>query len=569
MVDTVDFFKKISDYFWKQTKTNGSLICPRHRIEHTGKNVYSIIIDLELYKKTDQEQYFQRAKSRVRRTLQNLVQDPDSGARIFYPGRLNRWNMANSVIDAGACVDALSNFFLAYRDRLSENEKKEISDAIFRVSDVYLKNAAVTKEITNQRLWGATGLAMAWRIFKKDDWKRATLESVNKSLSEMWPDGTFPYHSFWRQYKIYEGIYDTTTFYQSRCIAFIYHILESLGESLDKYKEKLIRATDLLTAMYQPDGVKNINLECKRWYWLSSYEVVSNAFDVYALSKTYEITGNKIYAYYARKSLEKILRHQLLDGGIDSHLGESQNNFQCRIFWNSHLAWLARSANKIPQFSSENTKEYHYFSDSDILKFKNEYYSCILRGRKKPMNLMLGPAVGGGSLLYFGNARNKWENSLVKGEGNFIFYAKENYWKNLKRYLISNKREVKSRIYHTLVELHALNIRSFFVLLFTILKKILSSARAIYSSQWAVKVAIQKEGNKIIWQVSPAKRCGRELKGVKISREYVFEQNKLLVREQLFLEHDVGKNIKYKYIPPCNAKSFSADGGNSYSYYLD
>lgn len=568
MINTADFFKKVSDYFWQMTKEGGLLTCPRHRVEHTGKNVYSVVMDSGLYEKTGEEQYFQRAKIRVQRTLQNLTQDPDSGAWIFYPGRLNRWNMSNSVIDAGACVDVLSTFFLTYKDKLSKKEKEEIADAIFKVSDNYLKNAAATKEITNQRLWGGTGLAGAWRIFKKEDWRASALESVNKSLREMWPDGTFPYHSRWKEYKIFEGIYDTTTFYHSRCIAFSYYILECLGEDLDKYKEKLIQAANLLLALYQPNGIKNINLECKRWYWRSSYEIASNAFDIYALVKTYEITGNKIYVYYIQKSLEKILDHQLPDGGITSHLGEPQNNFQCRIFWNSNLAWLARVINKLPQMPEENIEEFRYFKNSDILKFKNEQYACILRGQKQPISLMLGPAIGGGSLLYFGNAKNNWENALKSQEGSFTFYVKENYWRNLKEFLMSNKREIRSRVYHSLVELHASNLKNFFTLLFMIFKTILESGRGIYSSQWSSNVATQKEENRIIFQTSPAKRCGRELSGVKINREYVFQQDKMLVKERLFIENNAFKNIQYKYTPPRKAQDFSAIG-KIYSYYLN
>jgi len=550
----VEFFKKISDYFWRQTKKDGSLTCPKHRVEHTGKNVYSAVIDMRLYRLTGQEDYYQRAKLRVQRTVQKLVQDPDFGYWIFYPGRLNRWNMANSVIDAGACVDVLATFYLDYQDRLSEKEKQEIKEAIFKVSDGYLNKATVTKEITNQRLWGGTGLSRAYQIFKEEKWRQSLLNSIERSIKEMWPDGTFPYHSYWQEYRIFKGIYDTTTYYQSRCIAFIYYILENIGEDLDKYREKLIKAADLLVVMYQPNGIKNINLECKRWYWLSSYEVASNAFDVYTLTKTYEITGNEIYAYYAKRALNQILNHLLLDKGITSHLNEAQNNFQCRVFWNAHLAWLSRTIDKAFDLPQQEIKErLQYFPDSAIVKFKNENYSCILRGKKQPMSLMLGPAIGG-SILYFGR-KNDWQNNLdlklgqENAQCNFTFFIKENYLHNLKEFLVANKKEIRSKIYHALVELRAPNFRSFFTYLFYLYKMIINGAKGVYASQWAVNVFLKKEENKITFETIPAKRNGQELIGVSIKREYVFNDNSLFIKEDLSLENKKLKKLKYNKCP--------------------
>ncbi len=557
----LEFFKGISDYFQQLTGKRGVLICPKHRIGHTGKNVYSVIIDLYLYESTGEGKYFKRAKSRVERTLVKLIKDPDYGHWMFYPGRLTRWNMSNSVIDSGACTDVLSSFYLAYASDLRPDEREKIKETIFKNSDGYLNEAVIKKEITNQRLWGGTGLSRAYQIFHEEKWRQNLLKSIEKSLEEMWTDGTFPYHPSWEKAGIFKGIYDTTTFYHSRCVAFIYYILENIGEDIGKYKEKLIKATDLLVAMYQPNGIKNIDLECKRWYWNSSYEIASAPFDVYTFLKSYELTGNVIYSYYAHKAFEQILKHQIKDGGIDSHLSQPRNNFQCRVFWNSNLAWLVRAMEKFsfPQFEKE-AEEFQYFKDSGILKFKNENYCCILRAKKQPMSLMWGPAISGGSMLYFGTKKNNWENMLhlrpweEGATANFVFYTRENYFKNLKKLIAENKREIKEKLFHAFTELRAPNFRAFFSLLLRLFQMLISGGKAVYASHWAQNADISREGDKITFELRPAKRNGEELKGVKIKREYIFGSDKIEVKESLLVENgEIGKikKIRHNKFPNC------------------
>ncbi len=553
-MQTLDLFKKVSDYFVQKTREDGSLICPKHGVEHTGKNVYSVIIDLELYKTTQDEKYFQRAKSRVQRTCLQLGQDPEYGYWIFFPGRLGRWNMANSIIDAGACVDALSCFYLNYSNKLSLKEKQDIEQAILKVGDSYLTKHIVVKPITNQRLWGATGLAKAYQIFKKPEWREALINSVEKSFEEMLPDGVFPYNPNWRGSNASQGINDTTPYYHSRCIAFIYYILESIGEPLDKYQDKLVKATDLLVAMYQPDGIKNINLEAKRWYWNSSYEIASNTFDIYALGKSYNLTKNTTYLYYSQKALNQIFKHLLKDGGITSHLKEPQHSFQCRIFWNAHLAWMLRGMRGVSALPAGSGEELRHFQDSGIIKFKNQNYSCILRVNKEPISLMWGPAIAGGSLLYFGTKENNWRDTLLarkwedQAPFNFTIYVKENYFKNLKKTIRDNKREIKNKVYHSLVELKCLRIRSFVFLSLRVLKMIISASKGVYTSQWATKAEIVKQDNSIVFNVIPTKRDGKKLVDVKLKREYTFGEHALSLKETLFVNNKKVKKVRYNQV---------------------
>jgi hypothetical protein len=42
----------LSDFLARQVRPDGALICPRHKVEHTGKNVYAALIDLHNWRYT-------------------------------------------------------------------------------------------------------------------------------------------------------------------------------------------------------------------------------------------------------------------------------------------------------------------------------------------------------------------------------------------------------------------------------------------------------------------------------------------------------------------------------------
>jgi len=569
---TIDFFKGVSDFFDNLTSTDGSLICYKHvSTEHTGKNIYSVAIDSKLYELTGENKYYERALSRVRRTTDLVVQDPEYGYWTFQPGRFGKRNMSNVVVDAGACLDVLSNFYLSYGHKLTEQERDKIKDAIFRNADTFLSERGLKKPVTNQRVWGGTGLACAYRIFKKEDWRENLIGAIEKSFEEMWADGTFPYHPYWKEYKMFEGIYDTNPYYQSRCIDFIYYILDNIDADVVVYKDQLVRATDALVAMYQPNGIKNINLECKRWYWNSSYEVGSNTFDIYALVKTYQLTGNNIYAYYAKKSFQQISKHVLDDGGVTSHLDSHQDNFKCRIFWNAHLVWLLRAVEELPNIQYDEYtagEEFNFYEDSGVCKFKNKNYSCILRGKKHPMSLMWGPSTGGGSLLYFGTSQGDWNNILFSEgwernvPGGFQFFVRENYLKNFLKFVIKDRVDIKQKLYHISVEILGLRFRTSLVLLVKLARMVFSWNRDIFTSQWATNVTAQKQDRQIIFDTMPTKRNGEVLNGVKMRREYGFEEDRLCIREDITIESFTMKRIKYSKI--INTNGFKIDTNLKY-----
>ena len=61
-----------------------------------------------------------------------LEREGDSTCFTFRPGRHDPYNCSNSVIDGGACSDALATFVLAFGDRLPAEEREREDLAIGR-----------------------------------------------------------------------------------------------------------------------------------------------------------------------------------------------------------------------------------------------------------------------------------------------------------------------------------------------------------------------------------------------------------------------------------------------------
>src|SRR5688572_14741567 len=89
----------------------GRIVCPEHRIEHTGKSAGALVLALELLElDPGRDADFLRglALEQGRRLLANLVREGTSACHTFRPGRHDPFNCSNGVIDGGACSDALA-----------------------------------------------------------------------------------------------------------------------------------------------------------------------------------------------------------------------------------------------------------------------------------------------------------------------------------------------------------------------------------------------------------------------------------------------------------------------------
>lgn len=301
--------------------------CPKHRVEHTGSECYLLDFYTELGE-------VEKGKELIRHLLSLIVADGES--KVFYPGRLDPMNMSNSAIDSGSAVDAISRFVRLHAESFTSEQYADIVAKVREVVETYLATPAADKPITNQRLWALTGIASFARLAAEESKYRAfAAASIERAFADMTPDGFFRY-SPGDRHPGYDGI---TEFYQSRHSAFIRYVLAELGMNAGPYEARLAQADRALLALYEANGIKDLRLECKRWYWQSAYEVAATGFDTYALAHATEPAApaalhNALYQ----------LRAHFRAGYLHSDQGYDIN-FQCPIFWTAHLAWMLRIEN--------------------------------------------------------------------------------------------------------------------------------------------------------------------------------------------------------------------------------
>jgi hypothetical protein len=564
------FFRGVSNFFEYHTADNHISLCPKHRVEHSGKTTYSILIDLALYESSKEEEFFVRAKKRALHIANQLMLDPDSQDWVYWPGRLSKWNMSNSVIDSGACTDTLAQLLLRYPERLSGEEKKKLEHAVVQNAETYLTHASIEKRHTNQRLWGATGLASAYALIKKESWKQAVLKSVEDSLAEMLEDGTFPYVTRYTEGGTGEAICDTTTYYHSRHIAFMWHALEQVGELTNEYIERMSAAVELLMGMYQKDGIKSLSLETKRWYFQSDYEVASHSYDVYVFAKYYAHTKDLKYRDYAEVSLSQLVKHATGKDGeiIDNEKGEI--NFQCPFFWNSHTAWLARIYQEIDSMDIQNTRSIAhshitFFPSSEILNVSKDQYACIIRGRKKLSTVQWGPKAGGGSLIYFGSKRKQYHNSVLHKEWECeppLNFSTRDVRKLSLSYFKKYLHDYRMQVFHSKVEFRAGRITVGFMRLVAVLKKMYVQD-SVYSTAFSTnpKLVFDEKRQQATFETAITTREGVGLKGCRVRRMYTFLDDRVKVKEEVEMTDTSSlQKLTYRLVPECENVNVETTG---------
>lgn len=305
-----------------------SRTCPKHHVSHTGSLCYLLDFYGYVGRQEDGARFVRELVATIR---------TQGSAKVFYPGLADPYNMSNNVIDSGSCVDAIARFCHLNKGAFGDDEHARIKGALREVVETYLAGAAADKPITNQRLWGLTGVASFARYAGEEEkYRDVVRRSIERAFADMTVDGFFRYYPGASRHASFAGYDGISEFYQSRHIAFIRYSLEALGMDSAPYEENLQKAEHALLAMYGADGIKDLRLECKRWYWLSGYEVAASGFDSYALARS-DIPEAKPALHNA---LYQVRRH-FFDGYLHSHIG-APINFQCPIFWTAHLAWTLR-----------------------------------------------------------------------------------------------------------------------------------------------------------------------------------------------------------------------------------
>lgn len=522
-----DIFRGVSDFLWRDTDSSGRLICRKHRVEHTGKNAYSVITDLHLFAQTGEDLFFDRARRRALRVAGNMLVHPRTGHYYYGPGRQTHTNMSNAVIDSGGATDALSEMILRQETGLTPGERESIRTAILRNAETYLARVVPTKELPDQRLWGGAALASAYRIFQRPEWRSAMIRGIERTISQQWPDGAFPYHPNWREYRLAEAMHDTTAFYHSRQIGFTLHMLECMNESVAPYKDALLRAGEFLLAMSLPGGHKLMTLETKRWYWFSSYEVAASGFDIYTLVRLAELSGDARYTEAAARAWQALLHEVCADGGIDAH-HEHLSSFQCRIFWNAHLAWLTRVADRIPQQVPDApvSSGLRHFSSADVVRLDTPRVTVVLRGRKQPMDTLYGPPLGGGSVVGLAYPDQGGKNLIVVPEwtnrvpGNILFARRGWSARRLMAFVKRERRNLRSLAFYWYVEIRGLNWRGVWDRGADLLWKLWSAGKNEANTGWATHVETTVVEGGVRYVFSPETREGLVWSAVQVTRQY-------------------------------------------------
>lgn len=328
--------------------------CRKHHVIHTGSNAY--LLDFYLYLEEDE-----KGKELLFTLLDLIVENPDGG-KVFYPGHLNPMNMSQNVIDTGTAVDAVARFAHEKRELFSKDEHEHIRGSLQEVVETYLAQAAHSKKITNQRLWGLTGVASYARYAGEGQkYQELAKESIEQAFRDMTSDGFFRYYP--DPGKNLEQYDDITTFYQSRHTAFIVYVIAMLQINPLQFQEGIDASTRALLSMYTGSGAKDMRMECKRWYWLSEYEVASHSFDAYVLAYSHLESTEE-----ALKNVLYTVRTHFNSGKLNAAKGIN-NNFQCPIFWTAHMAWLTRIENITSVFDNQTeiTPFSYQFSGDEIV----------------------------------------------------------------------------------------------------------------------------------------------------------------------------------------------------------
>ena len=400
---------------WAASLADGEdrLVCREHRIEHTGKSACVALGAVALFRFTGEREWLDLAVRQGRRLVARLEREGTSPCHTFRPGRHDPFNCSNSVIDGGACSDALSTLVLECAEHLSAEDADAFRSAAVLHARTYLRYAVLDKGIPAQRAWGLTGLAGACAAQPADELSSAAIEAVGVLEAIQHGDGSYPYHPLeWGAE--HPGAADVSCFYQSRCTAFLLFALERLGRepSTSLFRAPIVRGLDYLTALVGPDGCKPGLVEAKPWYWGAEYEVASHPFDVYALARGAELFGRRADGRAALRAYRAWSEHLLPSGEPRSHLDAPGRgrSYQCPLFWAAHAGWIARALPDLaavldregwpapPSAEAAETIDLHVtvFPDAQLARLEDARVVAWVRGARPSGNVHHGSRLGAG-----------------------------------------------------------------------------------------------------------------------------------------------------------------------------
>ncbi len=539
----------------------GRIVCPDHKIEHTGKSAYVIVTACELLRLGDGDGEFlhELAVQQARRLCENLVREGDSPCFTFRPGRHDPFNCSNSVIDGGACSDALAHIVIARGEHLDPADRKRFADASVLHARTYLRYAVLDKGIPAQRAWGLTGLAAAWALEKDEVLESAALEAVGMLEAIQNGDGSYPYHPLeWGAQHV--GSTDVSAFYQSRTSGFLMFALERLGRDPcgGLFAGPIVRGLDFVAALQGPDGIKCGLVEAKPWYWGAEYEVASHPFDVHALCVGWRLFGREGYARAALRAHRAWAEHLLPSGEPRSHLeGAGRGrSYQCSVFWAAHAAWIARSLEMLEKAAGLPTEigeragsidlRVTWFPDAQVGRLEDGAVIAWVRGAHPIANVHHGSPRGAGLLRVW----SKTEKRDVLGRGR---ESEEAEWVGRSgmprplRGLSANQDELRFSFWLSRVAWRrGRAMEALLVPLEIARKSLVRFGGRGASSAYDPSPDVELHGDGVVLRGSLAHRGGARVEGSALERSFSIDGGGLVVDEKLLEKgraHAVGYRV--------------------------
>jgi hypothetical protein len=559
----------------------GRIVCPQHGIEHSGKSAGAIVLALELMRAGEPDRDLLKASAiqQGRRLVGNLINEPDSPCYTFRPGRHDPFNCSNSVIDGGACSDALAELVRVLGPELDKADREAFRHASLLHARTYLRYAILDKGIPAQRAWGLTGLANAQVLERDELLERSAMEAVGILEGIQHGDGSYPYHPLeWGA--AHPGAGDVSSFYQSRITAFLLFALDRLGrDPTDRiFRTPLMRGLDFLLGLQGPDGIKIGLVEAKPWYWGAEYEVASHPFDIAALGFGYKHFRRTELAVAARRSFEAWAGHLSPAGQPASHKpgagrGES---YQCPLFWAAHASWAARALPQLeiaysapeapPRIAGGIDLAVRAYDDAQLVRLEDDAVVAWVRGARPAWNLHHGSPHGAGLLQVVrksdGAALLQRRRHAADQEGEWSCRSGKRNWK---RGWKAGSEEVRFSFWLSRVHARAGRVGRALLAPPTSLRHgVAGFASSVGSSSFSSKATLELLPDGVIVRAPLAFRGGSEIAGSALERRYRIDGEGLEVRERLNAE---GAARDVAYHRPAEAREV-ADSGSGFYYRL-
>ena len=392
--------ERASDAFERLLGRDGYARCPEHGVDHTGTTARAIALNCALASDAANDPFIDRAVRVARAITGRLGQDDAAdGAWVFFPNRRQPHHVTTPLVDCGESVDALATLLDVAGDRLPDIDRERIEEAVRLCAETYLAPTAPGAPVISERLCGAVGLASAAAALDEPGWTDAVRDTVAGALGEMRPDGSFP------------AVSDTAVTDHGRILAFARYALTRLGDR-ESHTDELARGVDFLIDILRPDGVKPLALDGQRWRWDADAEAGSAPYDAYALATDGRPAALRLAGIVAARSAQTLGPDGLVDACPTGATAI------CRVAHTADLVWLARAhgaaeLDDLPTNPPPPTPAPPiHRADAGVVRLQTRRACAILRVRKQPANGLAGARIGGGGLVYVGDAERGWANAL-------------------------------------------------------------------------------------------------------------------------------------------------------------